>query len=598
MKPFSNSHALAGTVALTLAWTGSSSAQPACYQACSIPATSISVSRYVTCLGVRNGSNCMVCEGQLTGQSFQIVQDKSISCFKACAKGYAWNAATQQCCPSLIPAAPVAPEAESVELLISPGVRVSRVRDVYRTMKQRVLSTIALPMTQSEKWIVLKTNVELVKREATARGFIVTELDANSSQIMRAAPADTNLTAQQKARIELARAGRATTEVKVMVGPSPALLENALIGDARCPTEPVKITVPLGAGPNKTINRTSIEIRRDKAIWRGPVEDAGPPLTLMWWPNGRMTGRAQDGNSLYSIRHLGNGIYTMIEMNDQRMPSEHAPAPVRLRNDPNLRDDPLLQQGDASVLRKPVPATRPQPSGNARTQSELKKPEGQDRDVVIDVIVAYTPKAAAHYTDVQRELVELAIEEGNESFRLSGLGHIKLRLVHAYLTDYVEEGAHFDHVWRFADKGDGYMDEIHGLRNKYRADVAILIVDDPQGCGLATRVHADADEAFAVVHHECAATTYTVAHEIGHLIGARHDLATDKTMAPFPYGHGYVNGTKWRDIMSYKESCGGCPRLPVWSSPNVLIKGEPAGTPEQDNARVILEQAARVAAFR
>ena len=149
-----------------------------------------------------------------------------------------------------------------------------------------------------------------------------------------------------------------------MVGPSPAPLENALIGDARCPTEPVKITIPLGGGPNTTINRTSIEIKRDKAIWRGPVQEAGPPLTLMWWPNGRMTGRAQDGSSLYSIRHLGDGIYTIIELNDQRMPSEHAPAPARLRNDPNLRDDPLLQQGDASVLRKSAPGTRPQPPSN------------------------------------------------------------------------------------------------------------------------------------------------------------------------------------------------------------------------------------------
>ena len=137
-----------------------------------------------------------------------------------------------------------------------------------------------------------------------------------------------------------------------------------------------------------------------------------------------------------------------------------------------------------------------------------------------------------------------------------------------------------------------------GFATNIRADVAILIVDDAQGCGLATRVHADADEAFAVVHHDCAALTYTVAHEIGHIIGTRHELSMDKSMTPFPYGHGYVNGTKWRDIMSYKESCGGCPRLPVWSSPKVMIQGEPAGTPDQDNARVILEQAARVAKFR
>ncbi len=218
-----------------------------------------------------------------------------------------------------------------------------------------------------------------------------------------------------------------------------------------------------------------------------------------------------------------------------------------------------------------------------------RRPEDESapkpNDIIIDVIVAYTSKAASNYPDIEHELVDLAIAETSKSFRLSNLGHIKLRLVHAYRTDYVEEGAHFDHVWRFADKGDGYMDEIHGLRDKHRADVAILVVDDPNGCGLATRVRADADEAFAVVHHACAAADYTFAHEIGHLIGASHELS-------------YVSGTKWRDIMSSKESCGGCPRVPVWSSPTVLIKGEVAGTATLDNARVIAEQAARVAAFR
>jgi hypothetical protein len=219
------------------------------------------------------------------------------------------------------------------------------------------------------------------------------------------------------------------------------------------------------------------------------------------------------------------------------------------------------------------------------------------KDIIIDVIVAYTPKAASHYTDIKRDLIDLAIEEANESFRTSNLGNIKLRLVHAYQTNYVEKGTHFDHLWRFHDK-DGYMDEIHGLRDKYRADVAVLIVDDDKGCGLSTRVFASADDAFSVVHHGCAATTYSLAHEIGHLIGARHDLNMDDSKTPFPYGHGYVNGTKWRDIMSYKESCGGCPRLPVWSGPHVLVNGEPAGSVDLDNSRVIMEQAARVAGFR
>ncbi len=205
----------------------------------------------------------------------------------------------------------------------------------------------------------------------------------------------------------------------------------------------------------------------------------------------------------------------------------------------------------------------------------------------IDVLVAYTDGAASHYANIERELISGAIERANLSFRLSNLDHIRLRLVHSYRTAYVEQehDTHFDHVWRFADKGDGYMDEVHGLRDLHRADVAILIVDDAKGCGLATRVRADADEAFAVVHHACAAANLTLAHEVGHIIGASHDLA-------------YANGSKWRDIMSYKQRCGDCPRLPIWSNPLVLVAGEPAGTAQLNNARVIAEQAARVAAFR
>jgi hypothetical protein len=48
---------------------------------------------------------------------------------------------------------------------------------------------------------------------------------------------------------------------------------------------------------------------------------------------------------------------------------------------------------------------------------------------------------------------------------MSGIGHIKLRLVHAYQTDYVELGDQFVHLWRFADMADGHMEEIHELRD-------------------------------------------------------------------------------------------------------------------------------------
>jgi hypothetical protein len=491
-----------------------------------------------------------------------------------------------------------------------------------------------LTLTKTEMWEVPKENVEAVKKAAGEHGAAATQLGAGYNEMFHPAPVDMRMSPKQSGMMEMAKASKSTMGVGMMATPMAPMVEFALTKDAgpnivAPPTtkEAAKIRVKLSDATTLTIVRTNVDIRKDMCIWRGEVEGTGAPATIMWWPGGKITGTVQHQGRIYSLRHMGGDMMAVVEMAEDKMPQEHAPMPERMRNDPNVKDDPLRNEGDASIMRPVTQGMRP-PRALQDGKKKGKKVEAGDKagtkvasaaaaaktaktakgggkaaekgpePIVIDVLVAYTRKAAAAYADVKRELVDLAVEEANESFRTSGIGHVKLRLVHAYQTDYVEEGAHFDHVWRFADKGDGYMEEVFGLREKHKADVALLIVDDAKGCGLATRVYADADEAFAVVHHECAATSYTVAHEIGHLIGARHDLSLDKNMNPFPYGHGYVNGQKWRDIMSYKDSCGGCPRIPVWSNPKVLVKGEIAGTPELDNARVIAEQAKRVANFR
>ena len=307
--------------------------------------------------------------------------------------------------------------------------------------------------------------------------------------------------------------------------------------------EPAKIVLRLNEKIALTITRTNVDIRSDMCTWRGTVDGTDAPVTIMWWPRVTMAGTVQHEGRIYALRRMRGGFHApaVVEMTEDRMPPEHAPMPLRMRtNDRTCVTTLSCGRATPSMLRSNAPIAEKSAPKDQIIQSPA---ETASKDIVIDVIVAYTAKAAAHYRDVQRELIELAVEEGNESFRMSGLGKIKLRLVHAYQTDYVEQGAaHFDHLWRFADKGDGYMEEIYGLRDKYRADVAVLVVDDPEGCGLATRVHADAEEAFAVVHYDCAAVSYSLAHEIGHIIGARHDLNMDTTMSPFPYGHGFVRG--------------------------------------------------------
>jgi peptidyl-Asp metalloendopeptidase len=191
------------------------------------------------------------------------------------------------------------------------------------------------------------------------------------------------------------------------------------------------------------------------------------------------------------------------------------------------------------------------------------------KSIVIDLMLLYTKKVADSYIRDPGDLSALAIEQANETFRNSGLGNVRLRLVHSQLIDYDEAGAdQFDHLYRMVD-GIGVFKDLKKLRDEKRADIVGLVLHSPTGCGQSTRVGPDAEEAFFVVHHACAAITYSIAHEVGHILGARHDRFMDTNDTPFPFAHGYIKGTKWRDMMSYQEGCGGCPRIPFWSNPRL-----------------------------
>jgi hypothetical protein len=374
-------------------------------------------------------------------------------------------------------------------------------------------------------------------------------------------------------------------------------------------TLPCKIVIPLVGDESITARRTSVAMTKHGCTWRGEIEGTGDPVMLMWWKDGRLSGMFTHRGHLYTLKNMGGEMHAVVETDPVKMPPDHGATHAEGSAPPqgsDLRDDPLVARGEGAPLRARDLSNLPRQSPNAgdiarpkiMPLSAAKRRVMAAKEIFIDVMFLYTRKVASGYIDVHADLIELSIEQANLSLDNSGLGNIRLRRVHDQPIDYDEAvGEHFDHLYRMVD-GIGAFAGVRALRDEKRADVVVLLVDDPSGCGLSTRVAADADEAFVVVHHSCAALTYSVAHEIGHIIGARHDLSLDHNMSPFPYGHGYVNGTKWRDVMSYKESCNGCPRLPFWSSPNITIRGEPGGTVDADNARVILEQAERVSKFR
>src|SRR5262245_3308630 len=327
---------------------------------------------------------------------------------------------------------------DSVEVIVSqsdssPHSRMS-VRGFFNLVKRTAasLTAYALPLTKCEKWTLPKDQLEAVKKAAAKQGLLVTELRASSDHVFQATPPDLSISAKQKSLLDLAKRGKATTDVRIMAGPPPSMLEYALTKDAKTPAGSAapRLTVALSDQTVLTIARTSLDLKRNLCIWRGEVEQTGGLVTLMWWPNGKMAGTVQDQGKIYSIRHLGGQIYAVVELNIERMPQEHASLPSNVRaGDARLRDDPLVQQGDASLLHRVVrairrggaPAAPPEPAPRqgatpAAPRGRVAKP-ARSKDVVIDVIVAYTRKAASNYGDVKRELIDLAIEEANHSLR-------------------------------------------------------------------------------------------------------------------------------------------------------------------------------------
>src|SRR5262245_4885007 len=433
----------------------------------------------------------------------------------------------------------------------------------------------------SEVWTVPHLKLADLEERLVSRGVKFAVLREDWNHILRRNKAP--MSTEQKGQLARARESTGMVSVDVMRAPEAAVAEYALTETPELGNS--TIVVPISDDRQASLVRTSAMRTDNGVVWRGKVADTGETAILQWWKDGRLNGLFGYRGHIYSVMNMDGDLHAVLEIDPKKMPRDH----------PKMTST-NVHQGDAPTLVQMPDFPPPTPKVEPISPEQLKELEA--KNIVIDVMMLYTKRAASHYMMRPDDALEVTFERVNDTFRNSGIGNVSVRLVYAQEVDYDERGSQqFDDLYRMVDR-DGPFKDVRRLRDEKRADIVGLIVDDPGGCGLSTRVAPDAEDAYFVVHYACAAITISIAHEIGHILGARHDRLTDPINTPFPFGHGYVDGAKWRDIMSYSESCDGCLRIPYWSNPRVLYNGEPTGTPTEDNARVILEQAERVSKFR
>ena len=362
------------------------------------------------------------------------------------------------------------------------------------------------------------------------------------------------------------------------------LLGNVQLSNARF--ESTELILPAIDGVEYRAERFSgVDLGNDSFSWVGKIKGARGGFVSLAVVNGEsaVTVSFADGIT-YSFRgKLKNLVLTRLVSSHQVCGGCLAVADGELPIDPRMGAQPMLswQNGDANL---------------------------------IDLLVVYpgvVRSDAGGTSAIQAEIIK-SVADTNLCYQNSQI-NVQLRLVHMEEVNYTPTGLLGTDLDRLKGKSDGFMDNVHGVRDTYGADLVALLSTTSDNGGLASTLSHPSlnfeSSGFSVnVWTQLSAPSYTLAHEIGHNMGCLHNVEDSSGVTAlydfgaFCYGKRWMNsGQGVKTVMSYDTSPSSTypTTIPYFSNPLVDYQGTLTGNAgSADNAQVLSSTAPYVSNFR
>lgn len=346
----------------------------------------------------------------------------------------------------------------------------------------------------------------------------------------------------------------------------------------------------------------SLDVFRDKVTqttdgsrnWVGHVGTNKIHRAIFVIKGGKVVGTVHNGIHVYQIRPVlsqTGGIHTIYEIDQTRFPSErdHGRPPRRPPISSNPSPGEIGSHAPASSFlhSSTFPITTVSLPGSTQ----------------VDLLVAYGDDVKnAAGANIDMEILQ-AVATTNQTLEDSGIALFLCLVDGVYVQGYGGTGnvendlnclLQIDGTCLYSGSSvTPAVLDIWSRRQTKHADLVNVWVETGNDCGWAYPNDGTPMEdilGYSVVNRSgstCPTSNYSMAHELGHSMGTRHDRASEEAPnnnGKQNYGHFNQNAHE-RTIMATEDFCTGCARIGYWSNPQLSYSnGAPMGSANPFNA--------------